>query len=188
LGLNERKGKFFPVGVSNAPKIIKEFWDQINNRQKVSLNILFDKDVIVLKFENKTFILISVPRANRQEKPVFLNNNILTGTFRRNFEGDYRCNETEVKAMLRDQADVSADFSVFNEIDYNELISDTFRRYRIRFNNVKPGHIWNNLSDTEFLLKVSAVRRIGNMICPTLAVFLCFAMSLLLHAFCHSIF
>ena len=174
LGVNERRRKFIIEGVTHAKKIIKEFWNQINNRQKVSLNILFEKDVSAFIIDNKIFILIQVPRANRQEKPIYLNNNILMGTYRRNFEGDYRCKETEIKAMLRDQAEISADLTVFEEIRYSEILSDTFRRYRIRFNNLKPGHVWANLSDEEFLLKIGALRRIQNKIFSTLAGVLMF--------------
>jgi hypothetical protein len=34
---------------------------------------------------------IEVPRAQRGDKPVYINNNLLSGTYRRNGEGDYHC-------------------------------------------------------------------------------------------------
>lgn len=170
LGVSEnKKNKFITTGVANAGKIIKEFWNQVNNTQKVNSNIVFNKEVRVIKYENKEFVLIRVPRANRQEKPVFLNNNVLTGSYRRNADGDYKCSNEEVKAMLRDQSDISADTLTFEEIALKEIITDTLRRYRIRFQNLKPNHIWNNLRDEEFLLKIGGAKRINNKLQPTLA-------------------
>ena len=51
----------------------------------------------------------------KQYKPVYINNNILTGTFQRNNEGDYHCSVDEIKAMLRD--------SSFKAID-TQMLSD----------------------------------------------------------------
>lgn len=174
LGIDERKGKFIPVGVSYPEKVIKEFWNLVSNQQKVSVNILYEKDVSLFKIDEKQFILINVPRANRQERPVYLNNNVFTGTYRRNFEGDYKCNKGEVKAMLRDQSDVSVDMTVVDDVYITDMLTSTFRRYRIRFNNHKIGHVWEGLNDEEFLLKIGAARRIKNEIMPTLAGVLMF--------------
>ncbi len=174
LGIGEKKGKLFPVGVNSPEKIIKEFWNQVNNQQKVNINILFEKDVSKVSVDGKDFILINIPRANRQERPVYLNNNLFSGTYRRNFEGDYKCNEAEVKAMLRDQSDVSADGSVVDEVSISDMLTSTFRRYRIRFNNHKESHVWKSLSDEEFLLKIGAARRVENKIKPTIAGVLMF--------------
>lgn len=38
---------------------------------------------------------LHVPRADRRIKPVFINGNPLTGTYRRNHSGDYRCSREE---------------------------------------------------------------------------------------------
>ncbi len=169
LGINENKGKYFLTGVNDSGKIITEFWNQINNTQKVNSNILFNKNVIVENIDGKELIVISVPRANRQDKPIFLNNNVLTGTFRRNADGDYKCNTSEVKTMLRDQSDESADTLTFENVLLSDVITETFRRYRIRFKNLKPNHVWNNITDEAFLLKIGGLKRLNNKLIPTLA-------------------
>ncbi len=170
LGVSESTAKFFTItGVKNTNKLVKEFWNQINNPQKVNTNILFNHHVSIIDIDAKLAIVIEVPKANRQEKPVYINNNIMTGVYRRNADGDYRCSPEDIKAMLRDQAEVSADISTFEEIAYSKLLTETYRRYRIRFKNLKPNHSWNNLDDEEFLLILGSVRRLNNKLVPTLA-------------------
>jgi len=47
--------------------------------------------------------------AKREEKPVYVDNDLFGATFRRNHEGDYRCTRLQVKTMLRDQAENTMD-------------------------------------------------------------------------------
>ena len=46
--------------------------------------------------------MITVPRAKRDQKPVYINNDLFGGSYRRDGEGDYHCSKAEVKSMLRD--------------------------------------------------------------------------------------
>ena len=34
--------------------------------------------------------------AKREQKPIYINNDIFNGTFRRNYEGDYHCTRLQV--------------------------------------------------------------------------------------------
>ena len=43
LGVKEVDRKFSIAGVPKAATLIKRFWDGVNNREKVSVNILFDR-------------------------------------------------------------------------------------------------------------------------------------------------
>lgn len=52
-----------------------------------------DNDIKVSDIENKKIIIISVPRANRRNKPIYINNNPITGTYKRFHEGDFKCAE-----------------------------------------------------------------------------------------------
>jgi len=91
--------------VGNAAKLRKDFWDTINNKNKVSVNLLTDNDVEIYEENNSAIMVIHVPKAKREQKPVYINGDIFNGTFRRNWEGDYHCDRSEVLAMLRDQPD-----------------------------------------------------------------------------------
>lgn len=50
----------------------------------------------------KDIIVIRVPRVARTEKPVYINGNPITGSFRRDCEGDCKCSKEQVQAMMRD--------------------------------------------------------------------------------------
>ena len=128
------------------------------------------KHVYTQQVAGKKVIVIEAPRADRHDKPVYINNDLLGGTFRRNAEGDYRCSPQSVKAMLRDQSDLPMDSTVINELSWKDLDADTIVRYRNRFSSLKPAHIWNGLDTLEFLKKAGAVRKNEEgVFCPTVA-------------------
>lgn len=160
LGVEEHKDKsLHPVDLPDPDKLIKEFWDIINNPNKVSVNILTDKDVSVQDVEGNHIIVIRVPRADRYDKPVYLDDNPMTGSYRRNGEGDYRCTREEVQAMLRDAVVQTQDMRVLEKMGMDVLDADTIRRYRIRMKNHRPGHVWEELEDGEFLYRLGALGR-----------------------------
>ena len=158
LGVEEvsQKGTLFPEfhvsGVTNAKQIIKTIWDTVNNESKVSLSLLHDEDVQAVEYDDKrTVIVIHVPQASYRERPIYINENPLKGTFKRNYEGDYRCDESEVKAMLRDANDDGNDGILIEYHDMNDIDIPTLRNYRNEFENRNIGHAYNQLDDKEFL-------------------------------------
>ena len=70
--------------------------------------------------------------AKREEKPVYLNDDIFKNTYRRNWEGDYRCAVIEVKAMLRDQTENAMDMNVIETLFVNQLNMESVHGYRNR--------------------------------------------------------
>ena len=66
LGVKEIDNMFSIVGVPRAATLIKRFWDGVNNREKVSVNILFDRHVYSVKCRGRDVVVIEVPRADRQ--------------------------------------------------------------------------------------------------------------------------
>ena len=110
LGVAENKdGTWRTTGLKSTDrdKLLKHFWDTINNRKKVNVNLLSDQDVEIYEKDEDTIIVIYVPMANREQKPVYINDDIFGGTFRRNHEGDYHCTKLQVKAMLRGMISIS---------------------------------------------------------------------------------
>ena len=85
LGVDEVKGngRFLTTGVANAENLIKEFWNTMNS-SKVSVNILLDNDVEIIKVDNVDVIAIHVPRAPYNFRPVYINENPAKGTYKRN--------------------------------------------------------------------------------------------------------
>lgn len=142
--------RFTLNGVKNSQARIKDFWDTINS-DKVNKNILLDRHVRCLEFDDKQIVLIEVPQATYKQKPVFINGNPFKGTFRRNFEGDYHCTEEEVRAMLRDSSDEACDTMFLENYDMNDIDLPSLHAYRNEFETRNRGHVWNSLSDQEFL-------------------------------------
>lgn len=107
LGVAEKKGKFYIDGLSEEQiqKYQKDFWNNVNNKSTISHNLLTSNDVEVAEYKGNKLIIFHIPRANREQRPVYRTTNPLGNTFKRNFEGDYRCTDVEVRRMFAD-ADV----------------------------------------------------------------------------------
>ena len=159
LGVKENKdGSWRTTGLQNASKLRKEFWDNMNNPKKVSINLLSEDDVQTYEVgDNKDVIMvIYVPMAKREQKPVYINNDIFNGTFRRNYEGDYHCTRLQVKTMLRDQTERTMDMEVLDKVPMEDLNYDTIHGYRNSHRSLKEGHPFERLSDHEYLRSIGA--------------------------------
>ena len=155
LGIKEHREKigierFEIIGVNNTENIIKSFWDTINS-DKVSRNILIEDDVECVEIDGKTVIVIHVPMANYTMRPIYLNNNILSATFKRNYEGDYHCTDDEVKSMLRDANESGNDGMLVEHYDMDDIDLPTLHAYRNRFEVRNIDHAFNQLDDKDFL-------------------------------------
>lgn len=161
LGIKEKNGKFLVSGVNNADKVIKEFWDNLNNNKKASMNILSDSNVSVEKIDGKDVIKIFIPRADRRQKPIFIgdnpyNDNKHSGTFRRNHSGDYKCNKQEVDRMIADSSDISQDSVILEGFGIEDLNVKSVRSYKNRLESKNPNHPWLDLDMKQFLYKIGA--------------------------------
>lgn len=159
LGVSQNKDGFEVTGIRNPNVILKTFWDSHNNEQKLSTPICSNSHVETQEIDGHKIILIKVPRAARTQRPVYINGNPLTGTYKRNYEGDYRCTKEEVQQMLRDASSDSQDLQILDKFDLNDLDSETLKSFRQRFRSRKPDHPWLALDDKELLIKLGGWRR-----------------------------
>ena len=157
LGVAETKNKsLVPIGLSDPEKLIKDFWYIINNQNKININILTSSDVFIQEINGKSIVVINVPRAQRFYKPVYINGNPVSGTYRRNGEGDYHVNNEELKEMYREANVKAQDIMIIEAMDTSLLCSDSINSYRQRMKLSRPGHVWVGLSDEVFLMKLGA--------------------------------
>jgi predicted HTH transcriptional regulator len=158
LGVDEtEQHTLVATGVDDAHKIVGEFWNMANNRQKVNLNLLTDRMVNIREVNGKEIVVIEVPRADRRHRPVFVGSDPMRGTYRRNFEGDYLCTTEEVAAMYRDASDVSLDQRVLVDMEMDVIDLDTLHRFRNRFVQFHVNHKWNEEGDDVFMRRIGAV-------------------------------
>ena len=146
-------------GVSDPARLKKSFWDTINNRGKVSSNLLSDSDLVEVPHKQGLILAIRIPKASRYQRPIFLEQNPLTGTYRRNFEGDYHCTEREVSRMLSDRAEESADSRILEYFTLDDLDRVSLQQYRQRFASHKPTHPWLSEDDRGLLAKLGGWRK-----------------------------
>ena len=177
LGVKENKNHTFAIeGIDNPEQVEKAFWDGVNNKKVVNINLLSNSDVEIKEVDGKTIIAIHVPRAERIYRPVYKGQDMFTGTYRRNGEGDYLCSRDEVAAIFRDAGQVTQDNKLIVEVNLDALCQETITHYRRRFMLVHQGHVWNNLSDVDFLKKIGAakINREDGKVYPTAAGLLMF--------------
>lgn len=155
LGFREKSsGEYLLVGIERHDRVITQLWSNLNNREKVSVNLLNDRSIEIISIQSRNVIKITIPPAKRSQKPVYLGSNPLTGTYRRDFDGDYLCDGETVKRMIAEQVEDSRDNRILEGFSERDLNADTFKAFRTAFRTVKPTHPWNNLEDQEFLRSI----------------------------------
>jgi len=177
LGVVERADHSLLVqGVTDAHKLVADFWNTIANKQKVSLNILTNRMVYEQTVEDKTILVIEVPRADRSIRPVYIGQDPMTGTYIRFGEGDRLCDRDQVAAFYRDAASSTGDMTSLRGYDMSVFDMQSVRDYRTYFDGKHPGHVWCKQEDKLFLRSIGAIgfdREDGNTY-PTLAGLLMF--------------
>ena len=94
-----------------------------------------------------------MPRAKRDQKPVYIKNDLFGGSYRRDWEGDYHCSKAEVKAMLRDAVEDISDMKIVEQFDLSVINHESMQGYRNYHRTYKPEHVFHRLSDEEYLIK-----------------------------------
>ena len=135
--------RFTITGVDDADKIRKDFWNIVNNPEKVNVNLLRDEDVETIVIDGKTIVAIRIPQADYNTRPVYINNNPIRGTFIRNHEGDYHCPEEMLTMMMRDANHDGNDRLFLKNYTMDDIDIPTLERYRQRFHNRYTEHPFN---------------------------------------------
>ena len=153
--MEKDKAKRYEVtGVNDADKICKDLWNTINSNEKVNINLLHNDDVQVANVDGKDIIVINVPRADYSTRPVYINNNLTRGSFKRNHEGDYHCTEQELRMMVRDANEAGNDRMFLEDYTMDDIDIPTLERFRMMFKTNNPEHIWNGLDHKDFLMQL----------------------------------
>ena len=161
IGINELSDKSIVssmLTMEEIDKIKNELFNNLNNPQKVSVNLLNSNNVKIKEFDGYPVLEIKLEPSPIEYKPVFINNNILTGTYRRNHEGDYKCSPSEIKAMLRDAESKSQDLLCLEELGVEVLCRDTIASYKNRLLALRPEHIFSQGNENQFLEYLGAIR------------------------------
>lgn len=163
LGVKEKNGSFYVDGLTDEQieKYKKDFWSGINNRGIVNVSLLKSEDVEILDYNGCKLLVINVPRAERDMRPVYQGLDPYEGTFKRNFEGDYKCSRREVQRMFSDANLLySSDQRILDNYSFEDDIDkESLLQYRQLFSISKPDHAWSALNDMDFLRRLGAYRK-----------------------------
>ena len=160
LGIKQKGDRFEVQGLTDPAKMERDFWNTVNNRSKVSVNLLTNADVAVRELDGERVLVVRIPRADRTQRPVYVGQDPLTGTYRRFHEGDHLCSPEEASRMLADRRrDVPPDSEVLPHFGMDDLDPDSLRQYRNRFRTNSAAHPWLREDDLGLLKKLGGWRR-----------------------------
>ncbi|MFK8257909.1 RNA-binding domain-containing protein [Erwinia sp. AnSW2-5] len=162
LGVKEQAGKFSPVGVVDPEKIKTDLFNQLNDRDRVSVNVLrSEEDVQIVSLQGKDVLAIHIPQAMRKQKPVYLKKSPFGNTYWRLHEGDRLCDDITVKRMLAEQLYDSRDNEVLSEhyAFVEDIDSDSLRIYRNLLSANNPQHPYLTYGPFELFKAIGGWRK-----------------------------
>jgi len=159
LGIKEKKGVFSIAGIEDVNIVKKQLFDLVGNRKKVNVNLLTDQHVQVTTLEGKNIIVVSIPIARREQKPIYLNNQPMTETWIRSHEGDHRCSEEQVRRMMAEQVEESRDNRIVANFDMSDITIESLQAYRNLLSASNPTHPALELDNFAFLRSIGGWRK-----------------------------
>ncbi len=159
LGVREKKGQLTLAGIEAIEVVRKQLFDIAGNSGKVNINLLTDDNVQVVSIDGKSLLVIEIPAARRDQKPVYLKNQPIKETYTRLHEGDHRCSEEQVKRMMAEQVEDSRDDKILTGFDFTDIDMDSLKAYKNLFAVAKPQYPWLELDLFELFKKLGGWRK-----------------------------
>lgn len=161
LGVQEKpRGHFAVKGISDPEKVVTDLFNTLNNPSKVSINLIGDADVQLIKTNGTSIIQIKVPQASRKQRPVHLGSNPFhNNTFRRLHEGDRRCDDEAVRRMLAERVEDERDSQILKGFGWEDIDQQSLSIYRQMLKDTKPSHPFLDCDEFGLLKKLKGWRR-----------------------------
>lgn len=160
LGVEQLSGnRLQTVSVPSWDKVRQQIFELASNKQKVSVCLLHDGDVQPAIVGSDVVLRVRIPRAMRQQRPVYVGENPLRGTYVRRNEGDFHLDEEAVKRMLAEQTEQSRDSRILPHFTIEDLDPTTVDAYRSVFASRSPSHPFLREKPVEFLRQIGAWRK-----------------------------
>lgn len=150
--------RFSITGLADPQQRMEEFWKKVN-AGRLNRNLFSSKDVQILDVDETSVLMIHVPQAAPEQKPVFLHGDCRKWTFRRTYEGNVHCYEADLQVMFRDGAGASCDGLFMENSTMEDIDEKALEGYRNEFRVKNLNHPWNKLSDQAFLQNLGCYGR-----------------------------
>ena len=152
FGIKQDGKKFEIQGLNNGEKTESDFLNTLRGGQK--FNMRLSAKPKKYRFDGKLVLAFFVPSS--MVKPIYYNNPI--NTFIRTGSGDRRATETEIMAMMRDQAFGSKSELTVEGTSLNDINKGSLETYRNHIRNFNPSFPYKDLPDDQFCEKVGITR------------------------------
>lgn len=159
--------RYWPAGLTDPDKIQKDLASQCASM----LNVVIRPEMAVERIEGKTVIVVFVSEADVSQRPVYLKaTGLPKGAFRRIGSTDQRCTDEDLWVLRgASQPQFGPDMAPIVDARMDDLDSQAIAEYRRLRALVKPQAEELGYDNPDMLQALSAVRRIGNELKPTLA-------------------
>lgn len=170
FGVQEGADQYEIVGVVEVDKVQNDFLSVLRSGDKLNRVICVSESMT--EIDDKTLLVFLVPEAGRQDKPIYLNNDIRRSFIRRG-GCDERCTNDEIERFLRDGATGRHDGETIDLDPEHCFDSGSIEWYRRIFNERNPSADPTQ-SNVEFLNEWGLVIESDGELRPTRAAILLF--------------
>ncbi|MBI5330797.1 MAG: putative DNA binding domain-containing protein [Betaproteobacteria bacterium] len=183
LGVDSRvdeKGdtQYWPEGLADPDKIQKDLASQCASM----LNVAIRPEMVVERLDGRTVIVVFVPEADVSQNPVYLKaTGLPKGAFRRIGSTDQRCTDEDLWVLRgASQPQFGPDMAPVPDARMDDLDPQAIAEYRRLRALANPQAEELGYDNPDMLEALSAVRRVDNVLKPTLAGIVLFGKSMAL--------
>lgn len=156
FGIDEKNKEI--TGVTDAYKLRDDLFNSLNNPNKVSNNIITNKDIDIKKLEKGKYILIvTIPEAPYNLKPIYINGNPKEA-YERLGEGDRKLSGEKFKALIVG-AKKETDNELLKNYDIDDLDEESLQIYRKELYDQNKDEKYKNIDFKDMLIELGAMRK-----------------------------
>lgn len=160
LGIVREELALFPAyeaeGITNPEKVSSDIANQCRDVFNIPLRV----DISTENLRGKTIIVVFVPEAQPQDKPIFFKaQGLPRGAFRRIGSTDQRCTEDDMAVFYQSRPQESFDAGIVADASLDDLSPDAIADYRQSRAEANPDAEELRWSDEELLQALGSTRR-----------------------------
>lgn len=160
LGVVREEMALFPAyeieGITNPDKLSAD----IANQCRDSFNIPLRVDISTENIQGKNVVVVFVPEAQPQDKPIFFKaQGLPRGAFRRIGSTDQRCTDDDMAVFYQGRQQESFDAGIVADATQDDLSPEAIADYRKSRGDANPDAEELRWSDEELLQALGSIRR-----------------------------